>query len=92
MKIQDLDGQVSIVVQFLQETSDLVPIEMGIFPKDDLEVGFELALVCSEAALLVGQHDVLADLVVAGEEGFKLDLGRHVGNYEWIISAETGSV
>lgn len=68
--IQDLDGQVSIVVQLLQQPSDLVPIEMGIFPQDDLEVGFELTLVCSEGTLLVGEHVVLADLVVAGEQGF----------------------
>lgn len=35
---------------------------------------------------------MLADLVVAGEERLHLDLGRHVGNYEWIISAERRSV
>ena len=72
--LQDLDGQVQVVVEFFQQAAHLRPVQVPEPLHYDLQIGLQVVVVRPEALLAVGDYGVLARQVALGQQRLHLQL------------------
>ena len=59
--LKDLQGQLRVVIQFLQQIPNLLIVEQRIFEHDSFDIRLQLLLIVIEGHCAVGREVVLAD-------------------------------
>jgi hypothetical protein len=75
--VEDLHGELAVVVEFLEQVADLLAVEVRVLAQDEAQVVLELLLVGGEGAGGVREQVVVAHLQVAGEQGLHLRTTAH---------------